>query len=144
MLRKLSHITLILILLISTVGFTINLHYCNDRIYDLGIYSEATSCCIDGVHERNSKDEHHHDCSSDTHKRDCKDETLKFKSLDNFINTSSNFDISNISTIDLFIISELVTDMLILSDNDTEEIPHYNVPPPKTSIVLAFNQSYLL
>jgi len=132
------------VLLISTVGFTIDFHYCKDSIYDFGIYSEATSCCAVDEYEHSNKKMHHHSCEPESHESDCRDEILKFKSLDNFINASSNFEINNVSTIDLFIISELVTDMLILSDTDTEEIPHYNVPPPKISIVLAFNQSYLL
>jgi hypothetical protein len=144
MLRRLSYITLIFVLLITTVGFTIDFHYCNDKIYDFGIYTEATSCCAVDEYEHSDKKMHHHSCEPESHERDCKDETLKFKSFNNFINPSNNFDISNVSTIDLFIMSKLVTDMLILSDNITEEIPHYSIPPPKKSILLALHQSYLL
>jgi hypothetical protein len=144
MIRKFTHITIILILLISTVGFTINFHYCNDKIYDVGIYSEATSCCSVDVHEHHNKKNHHHSCDSESHKNDCEDETLKFESLDSFIGSFNNFNANNESYIDLFIVSAVITDILHFENTVSEEIIDYNVLPPKTPIVLALHQSYLL
>ena len=45
MLRKISHIILSLILLVSTMGLTIEKHYCGTRLVSISILDEPDSCC---------------------------------------------------------------------------------------------------
>lgn len=143
MLRKISHLTLIFLLLVSTVGLSINLHYCNNNIYDIGVFSEAISCCSVDANKHLNK-ELHHNCEMNSHKNDCEDETLKIESLDNYITSSNDININNESFVNLFIVSAFVTDVLNLSHITSEEVPIYNISPPKIQVILALFQSYLL
>jgi hypothetical protein len=45
MLKKIAHIILSLLLLISTTGITITWHYCGNALERIAINSEAKSCC---------------------------------------------------------------------------------------------------
>ncbi|WP_423127562.1 HYC_CC_PP family protein [Gaoshiqia sp. Z1-71] len=50
MLRKISHITLMLLLLVLTAGFTVSRHYCGDSLMDVTFFSgSATSCDESGM-----------------------------------------------------------------------------------------------
>ena len=145
MIRKISHIAIVLILLVSTTGLTINLHYCNNRIYDLSVYSEATSCCIEGSHEHNTKDELHHDCDSENHEKDCKDKTVSIAPLHDFEKTINTYNVNNIeSPSDLFFVYILLIEEPKLSNLASQLIPNFNILPPNINVVLAMFQSYLL
>lgn len=45
MLKKVSHILLSFLLLVTTTGLTINRHYCGDNLESISIFSEPQSCC---------------------------------------------------------------------------------------------------
>lgn len=47
MLKKLSHIILSAVLLISTMGVAISKHYCGDSFVSASVFHEAKSCCGD-------------------------------------------------------------------------------------------------
>ena len=48
MLRKISHIILSLILLVSTMGLTIDKHYCGTRLVSVSILNDTDPCCDPG------------------------------------------------------------------------------------------------
>jgi hypothetical protein len=43
--KKISHIIISLVLLVSTMGLTIDKHYCGDRLVSVSIFDEPDSCC---------------------------------------------------------------------------------------------------
>ena len=45
MIRKISHIFIVAILLISTTGVTLSMHYSGNKLYSVSIFGEANSCC---------------------------------------------------------------------------------------------------
>ncbi len=45
MIRKTLHIIVASFILISTMGITINMHYCHDQLIDLAFNAPAHSCC---------------------------------------------------------------------------------------------------
>src|SRR6056297_1320461 len=49
MLKRFSHISLSLLLLISTVGFAVSKHYCGDALVDVTYNENADDCCDDGA-----------------------------------------------------------------------------------------------
>ena len=49
MLKLFSHISLSLLLLVSTMGFAVSKHYCGDALVDIAFNEEAESCCDDGA-----------------------------------------------------------------------------------------------
>lgn len=44
MLRKIIHIAVALLLLITTAGFTVSKHYCNNNLISVSVYGDATPC----------------------------------------------------------------------------------------------------
>jgi len=49
MLKRFSHISLSLLLLVSTVGIAVSKHYCGDALVDVAFNKNADSCCDDGA-----------------------------------------------------------------------------------------------
>lgn len=154
MLKKVGHISIILLLLVSTMGLTVNLHYCKDKLYDVGIFSEATNCCIDigDAHEHPGDVSHHHDashhqqsCDAENHKKsDCEDETLQVESVDDYVVSSFNFDFNNLSFLNIFLSVPVLSDLFNQSSTVVIEIPEWNISPPKIQVVLSLLQTYLI
>jgi hypothetical protein len=150
--KKFGHIVLSFLLLISTVGMVINLHYCENQLYDIGIFAEATNCCIENKQGHHPEDENHHkhiqahhDCDPEKHaQNDCDDETVTIDSVDNFVVSSFIFDFNNFSFINLFLAIPIITDLYDLSTVSVIEIPEWNIPPPKIQTILSNLQVYRL
>ena len=47
MLKKVSHIILSVLLLVSTVGVVVSKHYCSGSFVSVSVFNEAESCCGD-------------------------------------------------------------------------------------------------
>jgi len=45
MTKKIFHITILVILVVSTIGFTITKHYCGGDLIDLSIAGDVEDCC---------------------------------------------------------------------------------------------------
>ena len=45
MLKKISHILLAILLLMTTMGMTVSKHYCGDNLKSVSLFSEHQSCC---------------------------------------------------------------------------------------------------
>ncbi len=45
MFKKISHIIIVLLLLVTTMGMTIDKHYCGTRLVSVSILNEVESCC---------------------------------------------------------------------------------------------------
>jgi len=48
MIKKLTHIVLASLLLVTTMGLTVSKHYCHNSLVDVSFFSKAESCCDDG------------------------------------------------------------------------------------------------
>lgn len=146
--KKFSHIVLSFLLLISTMGMVINLHYCEGKLYDVGIFSEAKNCCFvdDHHHENHHKHIHaHHDCDAkNLGQNDCDDEAVTIEPVDQFVASSFIFGFNNFSFINLFLLVPVITDLYNLSAVSISEIPELNIPPPKIQTILSNLQVYRL
>jgi hypothetical protein len=124
MLKKLSHIILSLLLLISTAGVVVSKHYCNGSFVSASVFHEAKSCCGDS------------DC--------CHNE-------DSFYQVDDDFSIVGISEIpflaELDILgNELAIDILFtFIEEKNQNFNSCKSPPPLTvSEILSLEQVYLL
>jgi len=151
MLKKIGHITLAFVLLASTVGLTINLHYCKDKLYDVGLFTEAKNCCKDKEHQHTSDiahehKHHNHSCDSENHKpSDCEDETIKIESVDNYVVSTNTFTVTQDYSTLLFPVYFVVVDLFKLSEvRTTSKIPKSDISPPEIQVVLSLLQTYLL
>ncbi|MBS2100441.1 hypothetical protein KEM10_19300 [Carboxylicivirga linearis] len=112
-----------LLLMTSTMGFTVSKHYCGTRLVDVSINKKAQSCC---GNEGTSK------C--------CHNETHHFQVEDDF-NLVMDAQI-NVPFVYMAPVLFLFTDIIEEETEDFVEIVA-SPPPPDLGIRLSFLQSYL-
>tara|TARA_R110002050_G_C8830797_1_gene505204 strand:- start:621 stop:1073 length:453 start_codon:yes stop_codon:yes gene_type:complete len=148
--KKFSHIVLSFLLLISTMGMVINLHYCEGKLYDVGIFSEAKNCCFVDDHHHKNENHHkhihaHHDCDAkNLGQNDCDDEAVTIEPVDHFVASSFSFDFDNLSFINFSLAVPVITNLHKLSTVSIAEIPELNIPPPRIQTILSNLQVYRL
>ncbi len=118
MVKKTIHILVIVLLLISTIGVTINKHYSDGELFSIALFGEAESCCEGPC-----------DC--------CSDETEHYQINVDFLQSNiSNFDLL-FSNIILFIINDVSTDKITPFQFVDD------ISPTKLSNIFAFLQVFL-
>lgn len=135
MIRKTLHIVFASFLLISTMGITINMHYCHDQLIDVAFNSPANSCCDmneDGANQ--SQDS----CPG------CQDEAIVVEPGDDYEVSALVINFENSHTIDLFLITEIFNSIQGIDESTKNEVPWYKKPPPYQEVVLSQIQSYLI
>jgi hypothetical protein len=128
-----------MLILISTAGMTINLHYCQDGLYDIALSSPAENCCENGAHD--------HSCHQDSNMDkpiDCEDETVKIESTDDFFVSSYSFDFNNNQIIDLFNNTSLFSENQGTTKITSNKVPNFKIPPVLPEVVLSQVQSFLI
>lgn len=122
MLKKISHIILVLLVLVTTMGMTVSAHYCGGELKSVQLVTASDSCCGDS-------------CGS------CHNEIIKVEVEDDFTIQMINFDFTqDFSFLPAFI-------QLLLVPSFIEEIVQvaYHKPPPlKIQTVLSDLQVYRL
>ena len=142
MLKKVGHILLILILLVFTMGMTVDMHFCKHKLYDIGIFSEVESCCL-------AKEDSHrhkaHQCDvNNHHKNDCEDEIVHIDKVDNFVVSSFDFNFENQPLSLLFASYSIIDDLNIFPDIRKIEFYDLNNSPPGTHDILSLIHTYLI
>ncbi|NBC83939.1 MAG: hypothetical protein GVY19_11260 [Bacteroidetes bacterium] len=146
MIKKAGHICLSLILIIATVGITLNLHYCQDKIYDIGFLSEAEACCSVEKNESTKNHCHHHNhCSSESqHQNSCEDETFTTPKVDDYVVSSFQFSFSTFTVVDLFPATPDIMEVFNGFIDAPRNIPDRNHIPIEIQTFLSLLQTYLL
>lgn len=121
MLKRIIHIALALLLLVSTSGMTISKHYCGTNLEFVSILTTPESCCdIPGC---------------------CHNEEVKVEIEDDYSVTSFNYDFT-VFSLELPSLMELFQFDV---PESTSEFHIYNyLPERKTQTVLSRLQAYLL
>ena len=133
---------LVLILLVTTLGMTIDFHYCQHHLYDFSIFGKAKSCCLPDL--QNNMLKHNH-CAFDTATpNNCEDELIYVKAVDNYI-ASSMVVTSNDIPVTLLIFHP-VTAPESYSFTGMRPLRYANddLAPPLVKNPLSFTQSFLL
>jgi hypothetical protein len=138
MFRKVIHIIFACFILVSTTGFTINLHYCHSKIYDLAVFAPAHSCCEAGseaqCHAPNNIDNANH----------CEDESIVVESTDDYVGSSFAVSLEDVNSIDLLLNASILFHVQGPDDEVLIEPPWHKEPPPYHEVVLSQIQSYLI
>ena len=124
MFQKVSHIILSVLLLVSTIGMIVSIHYCGTTMISVSIFDEADSCCGDS------------DC--------CHNENQLFKVNDDFSVTQivAPPQLSEVDILGHEILNELIT---IYCESRNNIQPYNDLPPPpKIQKILSLKQVYLL
>ena len=133
--RKVLHIAIAVLILISSTGFTINMHYCHDQLIDLAFNSPAHSCC--DINE-NGASQFQDSCPG------CQDETIVIEPGDDYEVSTLVINLENYNTIDLFLITEIFNSIQGIDESTKNVVPRYKKPPPYQEVVLSQIQSYLI
>ena len=122
MLKRISHISLVLLLLAATTGMTISEHYCGDNLKSVSLFSSPESCCDipDGC---------------------CHDESITIDIEDEFSVSSFTFEFAQFAV--------EITAFVEIFKFDVPEVICFNSlsyipPPPNIQTVLSSLQTYLI
>ena len=135
MIRKVTHIVIAVFILISTTGFTINMHYCHDKLIDMALLAPAHSCC--GT-EENDANQSQASCPG------CQDESIVVEPADDYEVSASTFNFENTHFTNLFLCSVTFNYFQGIDESTKNEVPWYKKPPPYQEVVLSQIQSYLI
>ncbi len=122
MIRKISHILIAFVVMITTMGLTVSAHSCGGVLKSIQLLSEAENCCGDS-------------CPN------CENEIIKVEIEDDFTIQNLNFDFEQEFTF----LSAFI--QLLIVPSFTEELVQvaYHKPPPlKIQTVLSSLQVYRL
>ena len=117
-LHKSFSVLLALLVLFSTVSFTIEKHYCGDVLVDVSVFTEAEKCDM-GISEMAKE--------TITKKTCCKDEVKLVKGQDEL--KVSTFDDLNLQQ-QLFITTFAYSFINLFEGLETQIIPHKDYSPP--------------
>ncbi|MCU4173980.1 HYC_CC_PP family protein [Carboxylicivirga sp. N1Y90] len=116
MLKKISHIIMVIVLLVSTTGMTVSKHYCQGSLVNVNIFGEAKTCCDDIGTSK---------C--------CHNESAHFELDEDFVIAVNNveFQQTNFDLLLPFI------QVLVFKEIESQnfELAYFNPPPPKEVLV---------
>jgi len=122
MIKKATHIIMILFLLLATSGITISKHYCGSNLRSVSLITVPDPCCdTEGC---------------------CHTDTDIFQVKDDFSISALNFDFDNVS-VDVLPVKYIVSTPG-LADKMAKNIYHDIHSPPGIRNVLALVQSFIL
>lgn len=126
------------VVLVSTMTVTINMHYCHDQLIDLAFYAPAESCC---------GSEHAPSCDSEAGVKQmhhCVDDSLVLEAMEDLMVSSFTFSPENNHTIDLLFAIALHSISNGYAESFKPAVPEYYFPPPYQEVELSQIQSYLI
>ena len=138
MYKKVMHIIVACFILISTTGFTINLHYCHNQIYDLALFAPAHSCC------ETPTQGHCHSTGDMANMNHCEDESIIVESIDDYVGSSYSISLENTHSIDLLLTASILFNVEASDDDIVIKVPWHKESPPYQEVVLSQIQSYLI
>ena len=138
MFKKVIHIIIACFILVSTTGFTINLHYCHDQIYDLALFAPAHSCC------ESPRQGHCHATGDLANMNHCEDESIIVESTDDYVGSSYEVSLENTHSIELFLTASILFNVQGSDEKIVIDPPWHKEPPPCQEVVLSQIQSYLI
>ncbi len=124
MLRSITHIALVLLLLVSTSGMSISMHYCCGEYVSTSINKEAKSCCGETG-----------GC--------CENKSMHFDVEDDYVNPVVILN-NEISELDVLFPILFVLSSKIFDEVELNTIFYYDSsPPPSVQTRLSLLQTYL-
>ncbi len=122
MIRKVIHITLVMLLLATSTGMTIYTHYCGSTFESISVDKVPHSCCGD-------------DC------KDCHNESVTIKIHDDYSATAFTFDF-HLFELALPAVQTLLVEKPIMQKNLFALVN--DLPPPPIQTLLSSLQTYRL
>jgi hypothetical protein len=122
MYRKISHITIFIMLLSATTGMAVSKHFCNGLLISFSIYMEADSCCD----------------------KDCCQDQSEFVQLDEEFQLTESSEVPAITELGLLFAGPEHFNFSFRNEYLQVQKPENEPPPPGTNTLLSLRQTYLL
>jgi len=136
--RKAVHMTVAAAMLISTMGITINMHFCHEQLIDLALYSPAESCCEGPVEVPCG---HQEGISQPGH---CEDVAIVVDALKDFLGSTLATNLESNQSPDVLHRMELRDKHSATFQDLKPMVPDDSLPPPYQEVDLALIQSFLI
>lgn len=138
MFKILGHTIISALLLVSTTGMTINMHFCHGNLYDLALNAPAHSCCEPDA-ESNAC-HHDNDMATPHH---CDDKSISIESNHDYVASGFSFEFNDTPSFELFGTKTLLIESPDTEKSFTTKVLNYKKPPPQ-EVVLSRIQSFLI
>ena len=133
--KKIASFIMAIVVLFSTMSFTINSHYCGDTLVDTAIFNEVKTCGMEM-----QKPDSNSGCSI-TKKDCCKDEIITLKGQDELQLSVDKIPLEQ----QVFITSFIVTYNTLFTDYLTNNILQSEYPPPRiVKTIYKLDETYLI
>ncbi len=124
-----------LVVLFSTMSFTIDMHFCGDSLVDVSVFSQAKSCGMDIIMDK--------DCPETSFKSNCCDEEQITFQGEKELQLTSIQDLSVDQQ--LFIISYVYTYVNLFESSQERVVSFkYYTPPPVVKDIQLLNEVFLI
>ncbi len=134
--QKIISCVLAVIVLLSTVSFTVAKHYCGDHVVDVTIFKEAKSCGMDLLLAQKTSLEH-----TITKSPCCKDEQSLHQGQDELKQSTDQITIKKQHLVMLFVTSYLE---VFYPKSITKIVYKEYSPPPLIQDILLLNSTFLI
>ncbi len=132
--RNISVIFMAMIVLFSTLSFTIDMHYCGDRLVDLALFKEAKTC---GMNLQSNKIA---TCSV-TKKSCCSDKELTFEGQNELKHSVDKITMEQ----QVFVASFCFSYAILFQDTENETLNFTEYPPPlMVKDIYLLNETFLI
>lgn len=132
--HKIASVGMAFVVLLSTMSFTFDMHYCGDTLMDVGIFQKAKSCGMD------TQDAATRDCSV-TEKKCCSDKQLTIDGQDQLEKSIDGLSLEE----QVFIVS-LISSYLNLFEGTNTEVNLFRDDGTLSVVrnIYKLNESYLI
>jgi hypothetical protein len=140
MVKKSVHIVLALLVLLSSTGFTVNMHFCHDYLIDMAVMAPAESCCDTGESGMQSC------CAADpvTGTSPCEDKSVSIETSDDYMAENAVTGVKNIFHFTLPWLCSSEDEYHISNQKYSLTVPDLRRPPTDASVDLSGIQVFLL
>lgn len=138
MFKIFSHITLSVLILASTTGFTLNMHFCHDNLIDIAVNHQADSCC-DLPQEKS-------DCNGEPEmekSNHCENRSLVAAITSEISVPSFTFDFEDFHYTTLDVLPAIPLEAPVITSLTIKRSREWKKPPPQ-SVDLSLIQTFLV
>ena len=139
MLKLIVNTMLSMLILLSSTGFTVNMHFCHENLIDIAVMAPAESCC--GASSEEGLSCHATVESKCSH---CKDESLSIETSEDYISSLNVFSFENEFQLELPWLSNISLDLEVSNQNNFLALLDFRKPPTNCEVVLSEIQTFLL
>jgi hypothetical protein len=128
-----------MLILLSSTGFIVNMHFCQEHLIDIAVMAPAHSCCGDSVDEGSCCD-----MNIDSKSDHCKDESISVETSEVYLSSIFSYNFEDNFQFELPWLSSNTSEILASEQNNFRSILDFRKPPTLKKVDLSKIQAFLL